>query len=258
MRLWGRQAPEALRETRIMMGMPITLDVAVPAARGLIDDAFAYFDAVDRRFSTYKPDSEISLINAGRLAPRDWSAEMTEVMTLAEETKRETDGYFDIRQPDGKLDPSGIVKGWAIRNAARVLDEASVADYFVEAGGDLQTRGKNPDGKEWSVGVRNPFNPREIVKVIHPKGKGVATSGSYVRGQHIYDPHAPHRPVEGIVSLTVVGPDVYEADRFATAAFAMGKAGVHFIERLPGFEAYMIDGQGVATMTTGFKGYVPC
>jgi FAD:protein FMN transferase len=248
-----------LRETRIMMGMPITFDVAAETARGLIDDAFAYFDAVDRRFSTYKADSEISAINDGRLPPSGHSAEMREVLDLAEQTKRETDGYFDIRQPDGRLDPSGIVKGWAIRNAARKLDTAGVTNYFVDAGGDIQSRGSNAEGKEWSVGVRNPFNPREVVKVIHPKGQGVATSGSYVRGQHIYDPHAPHRPIEDIVSLTVIGPDVYEADRFATAAFAMGKAGVHFIERRSGLEAYMIDRQGVATMTTGFKSYaIPC
>ena len=241
------------------MGMPITVEVVAPAAEGMIGDAFAYFDAVDRRFSTYKPDSEISAINAGRLAPPDYSAEMKEVLALAAETKRETDGYFDVRTPDGQLDPSGIVKGWAIRNAAHMLEHAGATDFFVDAGGDIQSRGHNTDGREWSVGIRNPFNAREIVKVIHPRGGGVATSGSYVRGQHIYDPHAPDCPIAEIVSLTVIGPDVLEADRFATAAFAMGKSGIHFIERRPALEGYMIDRLGVATMTSGLKGYaVPC
>jgi thiamine biosynthesis lipoprotein len=95
----------------------------------------------------------------------------------------------------------------------------------------------------------------EIVRVVYPRDGGVATSGSYVRGQHIYDPHAPGRPVEGALSLTVIAADVLTADRFATAAFAMGRAGIEFIERLPGCEGYLITADGRATMTSGFKAY---
>ncbi len=62
--------------------------------------------------------------------------------------------------------------------------------------------------------------------------------------------------VEGVVSLTVVGPNIYEADRFATAAFAMGEAGIMFIEKLPGFEGYMVNDNGIATFTSGFEKYV--
>ena len=65
------------------------------------------------------------------------------------------------------------------------------------------------------------------------------------------------RPIGDIVSLTVIGPDVLEADRFSTAAFAMGKSGIHFIEDLPGFEGYVVDGAGIATQTSGFKAFVP-
>ncbi len=129
-------------------------------------------------------------------------------------------------------------------------------DFFVDAGGDIQTGGKNPDGEEWTIGIRNPFNEREIIKAVTPKGRGIATSGTYVRGQHIYDPRRPGRPIEDIVSLTVIGPDVLEADRFSTAAFAMGKDGIHFVEELPGFEGYVVDARGIATQTSGFKGFV--
>jgi thiamine biosynthesis lipoprotein len=55
------------------------------------------------------------------------------------------------------------------------------------------------------------------------------------------------------MSLTVIGPNVCDADRFATGAFAMGEAGIRFIEGLPGFEGYMIDAHGVATYTSGFE-----
>ena len=58
--------------------------------------------------------------------------------------------------------------------------------------------------------------------------------------------------------LTVIGPDVLEADRYATAAFAMGRQGVHFIEKTLGLEAYEIDSFGTARMTSGLKKYLPC
>ena len=96
----------------------------------------------------------------------------------------------------------------------------------------------------------------EIVKVVVPGDGGVATSGTYVRGPHIYDPHASAPPLDDVASLTVVGPDVYEADRFATAAFAMGRDGVAFLEMQPGLEAYSIGRDRVATMTSGFERYV--
>lgn len=245
-----------MRATRVLMGMPITADV-VEAGDGLILDAvFAYFDDVDRRFSTYKADSEIEAINLGRLAATGYSDEMREILSLSELTRRETNGYFDIRAPNGKLDPSGIVKGWAIRNAARIVEGVGIRDFFIDAGGDIQSSGKNAGGREWTVGIRNPFNPTEVIKMVHPRGRGIATSGTYVRGQHIYNPHVPERPILDIVSLTVIGPDVLEADRFATAAFAMGKAGIHFIEQMRGFDGYAVDRTGLATMTSGFGVYV--
>lgn len=240
-----------MRETRILMGMPITVDVG-GAAGSLIDSVFGYFEQIDRRFSTYRTDSEISAINRGDVPVKDWSGEMMEVLALAERTRSETGGFFDIHKADGSLDPSGIVKGWAIRNAAEIVRQAGVRDFFIEAGGDIQSLGKNASGLDWSVGIRNPFKTDEIIKVVYPRGRGVATSGTYARGQHIYNPHEPSDAITDIVSLTVVGSDVLEADRFATAAFAMGRDGILFIEQTPGLEGYVVDINGRATPTGGF------
>ncbi len=247
-----------MRVTRLLMGMPITVEIVDGGGDGeaaTIEATFAYFDAVDRRFSTYKDDSEISAINQGRVGAADYSAEMREVLALAERTRRQTGGYFDIRATDGTLDPSGIVKGWAIRNAAALVARSGGRDFYVDAGGDIQASGRNSHGKEWRVGIRNPFELAEIIKVVEPRGKGVATSGTSVRGQHIYDPHARGTAIEEIVSLTVIGPDVLEADRFATAAFAMGRAGIGFIEQTPDLEGYLVDRHGRATFTSGFESY---
>jgi thiamine biosynthesis lipoprotein len=233
--------------------MPVTVDVADRGGGGLISAVFDYFEAVDRRFSTYKSDSEIEAINRGEIDAAAYSREMREVLELAERTGSETDGYFDIHLPGGRLDPSGIVKGWAIRNAAAIVTAAGIRDFFIEAGGDIQSAGNNSAGDPWRVGIRSPFNPDDIIKIVYPRGRGVATSGTYVRGQHIVDPHRPGQPIQDIVSLTVIGADVLEADRFATAAFAMGSAGIDFVERTAGLEGYVVRSNGRATLTSGFE-----
>lgn len=241
-----------MSETRDLMGMPITVEVVGANATSRQADVFTYFEAVDRQFSTYRDDSEISALNAGRLAFEAISPEMREVLDLAELTRCETDGYFDIRCPDGTVDPSGIVKGWAIRNAARMLIAAGEQNFFIDAGGDIQSRGQDAGGRDWSAGIRNPFDASGIVKVVYPRGSGIATSGTSARGQHIWNPHRTG-PITDVVSITVIGRDVLEADRFATAAFAMGLRGIDFVESHPGLEGYQIDAAGVATMTTGFE-----
>jgi len=135
------------------------------------------------------------------------------------------------------------------------LAKSGFKNYYVEAGGDIQVAGRNSRGLPWQIGIRNPFAKSQIVKVlVLPNGEGVATSGTYERGHHIYNPKN-HLAVKDIVSLTVVGPNIYEADRFATAAFAMEKDGILFIEKMPGLEGYMIDTAGMATFTSGFKSY---
>ncbi len=237
------------------MGMPISVEIAGDAPNDCFEQVFAHFMSVDERFSTYKEGSEISRINRGELPEGSWSSDMRDIFALAEQTRQETGGYFDLRRPDGMLDPSGVVKGWAIRNAAYLLEGLGAHDFYVDAGGDIASQGHTAEGAPWSVGIRNPFSKDKIVKVIYPKGRGVATSGTYIRGQHIYNPHDPGRPITDIVSLTVVGPDVCEADRFATAGFAMGMKGVAFIEAYPGLEGYGIDRDGIAAMTSGFANH---
>lgn len=245
-----------VQETRLMMGMPIRVEVAeATATQAMLDKVFDYFHAVDERFSTYKATSEISQINRGELRIEDASDDMRLIFVLAEQTRQQTFGYFDIAR-DGLYDPSGIVKGWAIRQAADILRREGCQNFIVDAGGDVQVSGRNRHGEAWRAGIRNPFDLTQIVKVLSLTDCGVATSGSYSRGQHIYKPLAYGAPQTEIVSLTVVGPDVYEADRFATAAFAMGRAGVYFVETLDGFEGYMIDAHGQATLTTGFEQYI--
>jgi thiamine biosynthesis lipoprotein len=243
-----------MKQTRLLMGMPITVEIVDERVRRRdIDAVYDYFTAVDNRFSTYKPDSEISRINAG-LDKSRWSKEMKTVLQLCDETKRATGGYFDIEH-GGRRDPSGLVKGWAIQNAAELLKRRGFQNFYVEAGGDIQTSGLNTSGELWTVGIRNPLNREEIIKTVQLSGQAIATSGTAIRGQHIYNPRAPGLPYVDVLSISVVGPNIYDTDRFATAAFAMGKKGIAFIEVLPDYEAYMVGADQTATLTSGFANY---
>jgi thiamine biosynthesis lipoprotein len=249
------------------MGMPIT--VAIPDRErqdtlpGTVkfpttDDAasavFDHFRGVDERFSPYKPGSETCRIDRGEMAPAAASPEMQEVLRLSEETKRLTDGFFDVWF-EGRFDPSGLVKGWAIARAARILEQDGFISFCIEAGGDIEVRGANDEGRPWVIGLRSPFDPEKLTHRLRLQNRGIATSGTYIRGQHIYNPKNGAR-AEEIASLSVIGPDVFEADRLATAAFAMGAAGIEFVAGLPGIEACSIGWDGMATFTPGFAEYM--
>jgi thiamine biosynthesis lipoprotein len=243
-----------MKQTRILMDMPITVEIIDEEDEAIFTEVFSYFTYIDSTFSPFKTTSEISNINDRKILKDHYSDDMMMVLRLCEETKYITNGYFDI-QKNGKLDPCGLVKGWAIRNVATSLKQKGYSNFYVDAGGDIEMSGVNSERKSWTVGIRNPFCTKQIIKILSPKGKGVATSGTYERGTHIYNPKQ-QVPITDIVSLTVIGPDVFEADRFATAAFAMGDKGIHFIESLSGFEGYMINARGIATYTSGFERFV--
>jgi thiamine biosynthesis lipoprotein len=238
------------------MGMPITVEVILAdgeEANRNIDRAFDYFREVDRTFSTYKPDSEISRINRRELAPEDAPEVVLDVLAQCETMKRRTGGYFDIVR-DGQMDPSGLVKGWSIGEAAKLLDEAGMRNYCITAGGDIQLRGRNAEGELWRVGIKHPARPQEIVKVLRLTDMAVATSGTYERGEHIYDPQSG-RAATHWVGLTVVGPGICEVDVFATAAFAMGASGPAWLAE-QGYECYAIGQDGVAVFTAGLANYL--
>ena len=237
-----------MKETRITMGMPVTIDIESDSVTQKdIERVFQYFYFIDETFSPFKKTSEVTKINRKEIAQDTYSDDMKEVIRLCEETKRKTKGYFNTTMPNGDFNPSGLVKGWAIYHAAELISDMGFSIFYVDAGGDIEAR-----GRIWSVGIKNPFQQNEIVKVVHLKNQGIATSGTYIRGDHIYDPHTRKAATE-ILSFTVIAPNVYEADRFATAAFAMGNKGINFIEHVPGLEGYVINHFQGAVMTSGFE-----
>jgi thiamine biosynthesis lipoprotein len=242
-----------IREVREVMGMPVTVVVAGAegaAAAHAIEAAFDEFALLDRTFSLFRAESEVSQVDRGELQLSAAGALVGQAAELCRLYEQATGGYFSAWH-GGRFDPSGLVKGWAIDRACSILDRHSCRDYFVDAGGDLQTRGRSADGDAWRVGIRHPVSRDQVVRVILAEDLAVATSGSYEKGDHIRNPFTG-RPAGDWLSFTVAGPDILTADIYATACFAMGEEGLRFIEGTAGYEAYGIRRNLVASWTAGF------
>lgn len=242
-----------------VMGTVVSFDVRDPGAPpAAIDSAVAYLHDIDRRFSPWKPDSQISRLMRGELALDDASPDLRWIMGLCDELARLTDGYFDARRhrPDGLPDPTGVVKGWAVEEAAFLLLDAGAANFVVNGGGDILTRGSPTPGSEekWSIGIQHPTERDKVAAVLEVNDAALATSGTYERGLHVIDPHTGRAATE-LVSITVVGSSLTYADAYATAAFAMGRAGVEWLARGGEYEAFAITADHTTLSTPGLERY---
>ena len=132
------------------------------------------------------------------------------------------------------LDPSGLVKGWAVARAGDMLRAAGASTFFVNAGGDVLDRAAGPTATDGLAG-RHPASvgtrPGRGGAARSPTPR-VATSGRYERGDHVIDPRTG-RPATGLASVTVVGPDLAIADAYATAAVVLGPDRRHALARDP-------------------------
>jgi FAD:protein FMN transferase len=130
----------------------------------------------------------------------------------------------------GSLDPSGYVKGWSVEVASARLAAAGSTSHYINAGGDIRMRGQHPGGGPWRVGIRHPWEADKVSWVLAMTDGAVATSGTYERGDHVINPRTG-KPARGLRSVTVVGPDLTLADAYATAALAMGEAGIGWLAK---------------------------
>jgi thiamine biosynthesis lipoprotein len=235
------------------MGMPVTVDLRDDdVAEDLLERLFDGLRFADALFSTYKDESEVSRLNRGELTLEDAHPDVHEVLDRCEALRLETDGYFDVCAADAdRIDPSGLVKGWAVDRAAALLDEAGVRNYAVNVAGDMRLRGRAVPEACWSVGIQHPLERESIAAVVEANDLAIATSGAYARGDHVLDPHT-RRPPVGVLSVTIVGPELATADAYATAAFAMGEAGIHWTARLRDHEAMTILADQRVLSTPGF------
>jgi thiamine biosynthesis lipoprotein len=242
-----------VRHAEPVMGTVVSFDVPASArADGSLDAALRWLHWVDRVFSPYRADSDVSLLAEGSVTVDDCAPEVAEVIAACAAAGERSGGYF-TDSPGGRFDPSGYVKGWAVERAAALVSAAGSTSHLVNGGGDVQCVGGRPRADSgsahpcdpWRVGVADPGRPGGLALVVAVADGAIATSGVAERGAHIVDPHTG-QPAAGLASVTVVGPSLALADAYATAAFAMGpRLARDWTESLDGYAAYAIlpDGQ---------------
>ena len=225
------------RKVEHVMGMPISLAMRGRHAADRYGEAawaraLAVLHDADRVFSTYRHDSFVSRLGRGEVTVADCPSSVAEVLALGELARAESDGAFDVRRPgpDGHpvLDPSGVVKGWAVQRAVHEFDALADTDVCVSAGGDLVCRVADPSREAWRIGIEDPHDVGRIVAVVPVSDGAVATSALTRRGPHIVDARTGRVPA-GVASVTVVADDLTWADIDATAAFARGDDAVRWL-----------------------------
>jgi FAD:protein FMN transferase len=253
----GVVAPARSRILHVM-GTVVTLDIrGGNGSDEHVEAIFEWFRQVDDRFSAWKPDSEVSRFARGELVEDQLSPDLREVLDACEEVRVLSDGIFDIRRhrADGLPDPTGLVKGWSVDRAVMLLESWGVTDFSVNAGGDAVVRGRPAAERWWRVGIQHPFLRDKVAGVVVGSDFAVATSGTYERGEHILDARAGTLP-QGLASMTVIGPALGLADAYATAAFAMGRDGLDWLDAIPDYSGCAITSDERRIWTPGFDRYL--
>ncbi|NUR09578.1 MAG: FAD:protein FMN transferase [Nocardioidaceae bacterium] len=209
--------------------------------------ALAVLHEADRVFSTYRADSYVSRLDRGEIGVAECPPEVAEVLALGELARVQSAGAFDVRrrEPGGRevLDPSGVVKGWAVQRAAQALAALADTDVCLSAGGDLVCRVADHRRPAWRIGIEDPHDPSRVVAVVPLRHGALATSALTHRGPHIVDARTGQVPT-AVASVTVVADDLTWADIDATAAFAHGADALHWLRGRPNRSAVVVWGDG--------------
>jgi thiamine biosynthesis lipoprotein len=249
----------ARRRAEPIMGTVVSLTAPDGGADSSVaDGAFAWLHEVDRRFSPFRTNSEVSrLMRSPSLEPSPLSLELAEILELCDVVRDLSAGAFDIRRhrPDGAPDPTGVVKGWAVDHAGAILEQGGIGRFCLAAGGDVLVQGGRAPWLPWRIGIAHPTVRGAVALTLAAARLAVATSGTTERGQHIVDGRSGQAAHE-LLTLTVAGPSLAHADAYATAAFAMGPSGVRWVESLPGYAACATTPDGRLITGRGLQGYL--
>lgn len=150
-----------------------------------------------------------------------------------------------------KIGFGAIGKGYAADKTRKLLIDKGVKAGIINASGDLTTWGKQPDGKDWMVGITNPLNKDHVFSWFPIIDAAVATSGNYekfvefdgVKYSHIIDPRTGY-PSTGLTSVTIFAKSAELCDALATSVFITGvEVGLDMINQLKGVECIIVDAQ---------------
>ncbi len=161
-------------------------------------------------------------------------------------------------RPGMRIDLGGFAKGYAVDNGARILRSRGVRHGIVTAGGDSHIVGDRR-GRPWTIGIRDPRKPGEVVAVLPLEDSALSTSGDYerffekdgVRCHHVIDPKTGRSP-NGVRSVTVIAADGLTTEGLTKCVFVMGVAqGLRLIEARAGADAVVVDAAGGLHFSSG-------
>lgn len=167
-----------------------------------------------------------------------------------------------LKKKGMKIGFGAIGKGYAADQAKQLLMSKGVQAGIINASGDMNTWGKQPDGLPWKVAIVNPLNKLKVFGLLPISADGaVVTSGNYEkyvtfngrRYTHIINPKTGY-PSHGILSVTVFAPKAELADALATSVFVMGvDVGLDRINQLPQIECIIVDDRGRLHMSKNIE-----
>ena len=167
-------------------------------------------------------------------------------------------GTVRFAQQGVRINLGGIAKGYVVERGVDILRQHGVEFGVVTAGGDSRLLGDRR-GRPWMIGIRDPRKDGEVAISVPLEDEAISTSGDYeryfdedgTRYHHIIKPSSG-RPVEGVHSATVIGPDAVMTDALSTSVFVMGvDEGLRLIGCLPDYEAIVIDADGQIFYSSG-------
>ncbi|MBL4707014.1 MAG: FAD:protein FMN transferase [Flavobacteriales bacterium] len=166
-----------------------------------------------------------------------------------------------LKKKGMKIGFGGIGKGYAADKAKELLQKNGIESGIINASGDMNTWGRQPNGERWKVAFTNPFDKQKSFGLLPIEKGAVVTSGNYekfvvfndVRYTHIIDPRTGY-PSSGILSVTIFAPKAELADALATSVFVMGiETGLNRINQLPNIECIIIDEKGKIHQSKNIK-----
>lgn len=198
---------------------------------------------LERRFSQSVVDSEINhWLSGGSVSP-DAIADFDHVLRACGRLSDESAGAFGIESADaGRVDTAGYIKGFGMRRAAQTLRAFELANFVIGVGVDLYCSGR-PDGdRQWRVAVADPHQANGAIALLDATDLAVATAVMAERGERFWRARSSSLPP--LRSFTVIGPDIAEADAYATIGFAMGEAGMEWVAERADYRSVVVRSNG--------------
>lgn len=208
------------------MNMPFTIafvrgnfdETLIEVWNQVVNEIDKYLKNVEEKFSPFLPDSLVSRHNdIGEVLQEDFfDLEYQEVYSRSIFVKEETKGLFNPFF-EGKYNPTGFVKGWAIETAFMKYIKPLIDNNIIEAGaingaGDMQVGTSLDSDFSWEIGIENPEDRKKIIARYSIKNGAIATSGISKKGQHIKSKNKIEH-----IQVTVVGTYLSDVDVLATA-----------------------------------------